>query len=228
MIRLLTETDVVHRLPTWFDVSVMAVNGLLGAAVARSRNMMVLGTLLAALLVGLGGGSVRDMMLGLEPIAISNWVYLPAVLAGGIIGALLFGRVLKRQWVFALVQGIVLGFLVTIGAQKALDYDAPMSSAILLGVVTGAVGGMLADLLTGHRDLLSQMFHWIALSLLAGAIVFVPISVWVGFWPAVIAAVAVAAIVRTVAQTRRWAARRWPGQSVAAPPSSGSVPDAGV
>lgn len=228
MIRLLTETDTVQRLPVWFDVTVMAVNGLLGAAVARSRNIMVLGTLLAAVLVGLGGGIVRDMMLGLEPAAVSNWVYLPAVLAGGFIGALLFGRVLKRQWVFALIQGIVLGFLVTIGAQKALDYDAPVTSAVLLGVVTGAVGGMLADLVTGHRALLSQMFHWIALSLLAGAIAFVPISVWIGFWPAVIVAVVVAAFVRTLAQTRQWSAKRWPGQSTAATPEPSGAPDGTV
>ncbi len=125
MMHVLAETSVAQTLPLWFDVTVMAVNGLLGAAVARSRNAPIFGTLFAAVLVGLGGGMVRDVLLGLEPVAISNWVYIPAVLVGGVLGALLFGRVLKKQSHFALIQGIVLGFLVTIGAQKALDYDTP-------------------------------------------------------------------------------------------------------
>ena len=115
MIHMATEIPPVQTLPLWFDITVMAVNGLLGAAVARSRNAPIFGTLFAALLVGLGGGIVRDLLLGLEPAAISNGAYIPAVLLGGIVGALLFGRVLKKPTHFALIQGIVLGFLVTIG-----------------------------------------------------------------------------------------------------------------
>ena len=214
MIHVLAESAASNTLPGWFDVTVMAVNGMLGAAVARSRNALLLGTLLAAILVGLGGGIVRDLLLGLEPVAISSWVYLPAVIVGGLIGGLLFGHVLKRPKAFALVQGVVLGFLVTIGAQKALDDDAPITSAVLLGVITGAVGGMLADLVMGQRALLSRAFHWIALTLLAGAIVFVPMTIWVGFWPAVIAAVVVATTVRYVSQARNWLPIRWPGQVV--------------
>lgn len=220
MIRVLAEATTATTLPGWFDVTVMAVNGMLGAAVARSRNALLLGTLLAAILVGLGGGMVRDMLLGLEPVAISSWVYLPAVILGGLIGGLLFGRVLKRQRTFAIVQGLVLGFLVTIGAQKALDYDAPITSAVLLGVITGAVGGMLADLVMGQRAVLSRQFHWIVLTLLAGAIVFVPITVLVGFWPAVIASVVVATTVRYLSQTRDWPPIRWPGQAGNATPPS--------
>lgn len=214
MIHVLAETAAMTTLPGWFDVTVMAVNGMLGAAVARSRNALLLGTLLAAILVGLGGGIVRDMLLGLEPVAISSWVYLPAVILGGLIGGLLFGRVLRGHRAFALVQGLVLGFLVTIGAQKALDYDAPITSAVLLGVTTGAVGGMLADLVMGQRAVLSRTFHWIVLTLLAGAIVFVPITIWVGFWPAVIASVVVATAVRYFSQTRNWLPIHWPGQTI--------------
>jgi uncharacterized membrane protein YeiH len=217
MMHVLAETSVAQTLPLWFDVTVMAVNGLLGAAVARSRNAPIFGTLFAAVLVGLGGGMVRDVLLGLEPVAISNWVYIPAVLVGGVLGALLFGRVLKKQSHFALIQGIVLGFLVTIGAQKALDYDTPVISAMVLGIVTASFGGMLADVMTGYRATIARQAHWIASALVGGAIVFVLISIWIGFWPAVIVSVIVTSALRYASQVRNWPSPKWPGEPMSTP-----------
>ena len=217
MMHVLAETSVAQTLPLWFDVTVMAVNGLLGAAVARSRNAPIFGTLFAAVLVGLGGGMVRDVLLGLEPVAISNWVYIPAVLVGGVLGALLFGRVLKKQSHFALIQGIVLGFLVTIGAQKALDYDTPVISAMVLGIVTASFGGMLADVMTGYRATIARQAHWIASALVGGAIVFVLISIWIGFWPAVIVSVIVTSALRYASHVRNWPSPKWPGEPMSTP-----------
>lgn len=217
MMHIAAEASVTETLPLWFDVTVMALNGLLGAAVARSRNAPIFGTLFAAVLVGLGGGMVRDVLLGLEPAAISNWVYIPAVLLGGVIGALLFGRVLKKQAHFALIQGIVLGFLVTIGAQKALDYDTPLISAMALGVVTASFGGMLADVMTGYRATIARQAHWIASALVVGAIAFVLISVWIGFWPAVIVSVIVTSALRFISQVRNWPSPKWPGEPISTP-----------
>ena len=211
------DVSAAQTLPTWFDVSVMALNGLLGAAIARSRNTPIYGTLLAAVLVGLGGGMVRDVLLGQEPVAISQPAYIPAVLLGGIIGALVFGRVLRKQSHFALIQGIVFGFLVTIGAQKALDDDAPIVSAIALGVVTASFGGMLADVLAGYRATVARQAHWVASALVVGSTVFVLASIWLGFWPAVIAGVAVTGTLRFVSQVRNWPSPRWPGESTTTP-----------
>ena len=217
MIHMATEIPPVQTLPLWFDITVMAINGLLGAAVARSRNAPIFGTLFAALLVGLGGGIVRDLLLGLEPAAISNGAYIPAVLLGGIVGALLFGRVLKKPTHFALIQGIVLGFLVTIGAQKALDYDTPVISAMALGVITASFGGMLADVMTGYRATIARQAHWIASALVVGAIAFVAVSLWVGFWPAVVVSVAATTALRYVSQVKNWPSPKWPGESSITP-----------
>ena len=217
MIRIVAETAASQTLPLWFDVTVMALNGLLGAAVARSRNAPIFGTLFAAVLVGLGGGMVRDVLLGLEPAAISEWVYIPAVLLGGMIGALLFGRVLRKPAHFALIQGIVLGFLVTIGAQKALDYDTPLISAMALGVVTASFGGMLADVMTGYRATIARQAHWIASALVVGSVAFVLISIWIGFWPAVIISVIVTTALRYISQVRNWPSPKWPGEPISTP-----------
>src|SRR5690242_7328966 len=81
-----TTTPTLHELPAWVDVAAMVVSGLFGAHVARRRQIPLFGTLLAGVVAGLGGGMVRDVLLGLEPAAISTWYYIPAVLTAASIG----------------------------------------------------------------------------------------------------------------------------------------------
>lgn len=199
-------------LPLWFEVVVMALNGAFGAAVARSRDTPVFGTLMAGVLVALGGGMLRDMLLGEEPIAISDPVFIPACVASGILGALLFSRIVAMPKPLVLLQGLVLGTLVTIGAQKALVVGAPVVSAVVLGVVTATFGGLVADVMTGNRATVAEQAHWLASALTLGSIVFVIVSLSVGFWPAVVASVATSAAFRYLSAVRDWPSPMWPGQ----------------
>ena len=101
----------------------------------------------------------------------------------------------------------------TIGAQKALDYDTPVISAMALGVITASFGGMLADVMTGYRATIARQAHWIASALVVGAIVFVLVSLWVGFWPAVVVSVIATTALRYFSQARNWPSPKWPGES---------------
>lgn len=201
-------------LPVWFDVTAMTVNGVFGAAVARSRNAPIYGTLLAGILVGLGGGMARDVFLGLEPVAIASWFYIPAVILGSIVGALFFGRIVGMTRPFLLINGITLGFLVSIGAQRALAYDAPIISAMFLGVVTASFGGIAADAMTGHRAAIAKQSHWLASALTVGAILFVLASVYLNFWLAVAVCVIAVTVLRYVSTQRNWPSPYWPGESI--------------
>jgi uncharacterized membrane protein YeiH len=70
-------TDLMPVLPLWVDVTAMSTTALYGAATARSRNVPISGTLIAGILCGAAGGMVRDLLLGLEPVAITGPYYLP-------------------------------------------------------------------------------------------------------------------------------------------------------
>jgi uncharacterized membrane protein YeiH len=200
-------------LPFWFEVLVMALNAGFGAALARSRDTPVYGTLFAGLLVGLGGGILRDMMLGTEPVAISNPVFIPACIVSGLIGALLFSRIVAMPRPLLLLQGLVLGMLVTIGAQKALDLRAPVMSAIALGVITATFGGLIADVMTCNRAAIAKQAHWLASALVCGSVAFVIVSPTLGFYPAVVVSVAVSAVIRYVSVVRNWPSPSWPHRS---------------
>ena len=56
-------------LPLWIEIAAMATTGAYGAAVARSRNVPVSGTLFAGIMMGLGGGMARDVLLGEQAVA---------------------------------------------------------------------------------------------------------------------------------------------------------------
>lgn len=214
----------LETLPWWFQLAAMTINAVFGAAVARSRNVPVYGTIFAGILVGFGGGIFRDMMLGLEPVAISVWYYLPSAILGAIVGALLFGRVVSKETVWLVINGVVLGLLVTIGAQKALDYDAPMVSAIFLGVVTASFGGLFADMMTGHRATLAKQAHWVAMALVIGSSAFVlvsfslsnVVSATLGFWISTVVGISVCAFFRIVSEKRNWSSVHWRHESMEA------------
>lgn len=200
-------------LPTWFQLLAMTINSMFGAAVARSRNVPVYGTILAGLLVGFGGGAVRDVLLGLEPVAISVWYFLPVGLVGAVVGALIFSDIVSMDRVDVVIQGVVLGLLVTIGAQKALDHDAPVFSAMCLGVITASFGGMAADVMCGQRATVAKQAHWVASALVVGSTCFVVVSIAVGFWAATVVGVAVTAFLRVISQRRQWPSPYWPEES---------------
>lgn len=207
------------ELPFWFDVTVMTVNCGFGAAVARSRNVPVIGTIFIGLVVGLGGGMVRDVLLNTVPVAIANWQVIPLGVLAGIVAALLFSSILRNANVLALLQGLTLGFLVTIGAQRALDFDVPIVSAMFLGIITASAGAIMADTMTGYRAAVVKQAHWIITALLAGSVVFVVLSVYVNFWVAVAAGVLAVAALRFLSQWRNWPSPRWPGEAMQTPDS---------
>jgi uncharacterized membrane protein YeiH len=150
----------------------MVVGAVFGARLASKRRVPLFGVLLAGVVAGLGGGIVRDVLLGLEPAAITTWYYIPAVLLAAIVGGLAAPRMNLSRLPFVAAQGVSIGLLVGIGVQKAVEYRAPAPSAILLGVVTATFGGALGDVLAGERAAIMREGHWFLSTTVCGSVVF--------------------------------------------------------
>lgn len=208
--------DPLPTLPVWVQVTAMSLNCMFGAALARGRHVPVFGTLLAGVLVGLGGGIFRDMMLGLEPAAIAEWYYLPFGLLLAVVGALGYGFMGRHGTAFLLLNAVVLGTLVTIGGEKALSYDAPVLSAIFLGVITASFGGLLADNMAGQQATIAKQAHWVGSALVIGSSVFVLTSLVLPFAVAVVLGAGATAFLRFTSQYRDWPSPYWPGERPAA------------
>ena len=125
---------------------VFAVNGALtGLEAAR---LDIVGMVALGMVTAVGGGIVRDILIGaVPPAAFNYWPYL-AVAAGGALLAFFFSRALRRFTLpidFLDAAGLSL-FCVT-GATKSLQYGLGAVPAVILGAVTGVGGGTIRDVL---------------------------------------------------------------------------------
>lgn len=139
-----------------FGVGVFALSGALKAA---EKNMDIFGCVLIAAVTGIGGGTLRDVLLGTAPVF---WVtqneYLAVCAALALIVSVAVRRTrlgpLQRWLTWADALG--LATFCVIGARAALAAGAPMAVAVLMGVMTATFGGITRDLLCAEIPLILQ------------------------------------------------------------------------
>jgi uncharacterized membrane protein YeiH len=166
------------HIPLWIDLAAVAVGGMQGGAFAtlakdERNDFDLLGVVVFAIVVGLGGGIVRDVLLGQVPAALQDDRYLGIALVAGLIG-MLVGESLGRvgRPVEALDAAVV-GLFVVVGVLKTKDAGLPSGATILLGTVTGVGGAVLRDLLAQQPVHLVQRSTPYALVAILGATTFV-------------------------------------------------------
>ena len=206
-------TEIMPELPLWLDVTAMSTTAIFGAATARSRNVPISGTLIAGILTGAAGGMVRDLLLGLQPVAISGPYYLPWIVFAAVLGAFLFYGFVSKRLPYLILHGIAIGLLIVIGCQKALAHQAPYVSVILCGVFTATAGGMALDALTQHRSAVFSQAHWFATALIIGCVTFLILTININFYIAAFVATALVATLFVVSVIRDWPSPKWPNES---------------
>lgn len=123
-----------------------ALNGALTAV--RAAHVDVVGVITLGMVTAVGGGIIRDVLLGaVPPATFVDWRYLAVAAAGGLI-AFLFSRDLDRfTSPIDVLDAAGLGLFAVTGAGKALELGVGPVQAIILGAVTAVGGGTLRDVL---------------------------------------------------------------------------------
>jgi uncharacterized membrane protein YeiH len=138
----------IHLVTTVLDLLGVGVNAILGGAIARSREMDLVGFLALGLISGLGGGILRDVMLQHgPPAALTNPAYIPLALGGALLAFLV--RIDHKWWDRGYIALDAAGMTVwaIAGAQKALAAGLGGMQAILLGMITAVGGGVIRDVI---------------------------------------------------------------------------------
>ena len=123
-----------------------ALNGALTAL--RVARLDIVGVVTLGMITAIGGGIIRDVVLGsLPPATFRDWRYLAVAATGGLI-AFAFGRHLERLTMpITLLDAAGLSLFAVTGANKALLLGLGPAQAVILGAVTGVGGGTLRDVL---------------------------------------------------------------------------------
>ncbi len=152
----------------WFDVAGLAVFAASGALAAAKRGQTAVTLAFFALVTGVGGGTVRDLLID-APVF---WVHDPRAATVCLAMAAVIWVTPERWWrdsALAWFDAIGLAAYAVYGAAKAIGYGVPPLPAALMGVVTACVGGIIRDVLAGEPSILMRPELYVTAAALASA-----------------------------------------------------------
>ncbi|WP_298723071.1 trimeric intracellular cation channel family protein [uncultured Ferrovibrio sp.] len=157
----------------WFGIVVFATTG---ALVASRKQMDIVGFVLLGTATGIGGGTIRDILLGILPVF---WVVKPAYLITCVCvsaAAFLLAHIPQSRYRLLLwFDAIGMALFAVAGAERALMAGAAPVVAMAMGVVTATFGGIVRDVLGGESPVILRREIY-ATAALAGAALFVSMS----------------------------------------------------
>jgi uncharacterized membrane protein YeiH len=163
------------NMPAWIDYFAVAICAITAVLAAEGKRIDLFGVMVLALVTAVGGGTVRDLCLGVRPVF---WIDQPQVVWTALIAASVTFVIVRFTHLPARLLDVADAFGLALfgiaGTEKALAFGTPGIVAVLLGIVTGVAGGIL-------RDVLRREIPWVfqaevdlyATAVFAGAVVFV-------------------------------------------------------
>jgi uncharacterized membrane protein YeiH len=196
---------------TAIDLIAASTNALNGALLARRpdhyKNFTIVGILGMALIGGLGGGIIRDILIGKTPSALLDPAYITLCFIFGIVGYLLAYKEgeLFREGVFQFMTAFSLPWYAIIGAKAGVDAKVPILGCLVLAVVGPTAGRWLIDVSCGVTPKQFIRSEWfVSIALLTGLIWILLTSAGLSTWPATILSFLVGFVVRLLALYRGW------------------------
>ena len=153
----------------WADLFGIAVFAASGALAAAQRQQTIVTFAFFALITGVGGGTVRDLLIG-APVF---WVTDGRVAAVCLATAFLIWLTPQRWWsgrALDWFDAVGLAAYAVFGAAKALAYGVPPVVAVLMGVITACVGGIIRDVLAGEPSILLRPELYVTAAALAAGL----------------------------------------------------------
>ncbi len=136
------------------DLVGIFVFAITGALVAVRKELDVFAVLVLALITGLGGGFLRDVLIGATPpAALADWRYLLVPAVAGLVTFFFHPSLNRKERVINVLDAAGLSLFCVTGALKAVEFGLGPVPAALMGMLTGIGGGVLRDILTGRVPL---------------------------------------------------------------------------
>jgi uncharacterized membrane protein YeiH len=188
---------------TWLDYAAVAVFGATGALAAARRNHDIVTFGFFAAVTGVGGGTLRDLLIGAPVFWVSQPGYV-LVCLGAALAVWRFGMNRSRELALLWLDAFGLAAYAVVGAVKALSLGAAPLAAVVMGVLTATFGGIVRDVLAGEPSVLLRREVYVSAAVM-GAGVFVGLeAAGVAQVPAGLAGFAVALAIRSCAIVWRW------------------------
>lgn len=203
---------MIETLTFVFELIGTVAFAISGAITGLKKKMDIFGVVILAVVTAVGGGAIRDIVLGnTPPMTFRNPVYALVAVATGILTFIpvvrkLAGKTPKAFDIFLLVTDSVgLGIFTVMGIRTAinLNHGENLFLLVFVGVVTGVGGGLLRDMMAGNTPYIFVK-HIYASASLAGAVLCVLLWKPLGATAAMSVSAAIIIIIRFLAARFKW------------------------
>jgi uncharacterized membrane protein YeiH len=196
--------QLAPALIAWLDLFGIAVFAASGALAAAQRGQTLVTFSFFALITGVGGGTVRDLLIGAPVFWVQDWRFAATCLVTAILVWVTpqnFWKPRALDWFDAVGIAIYAVF----GTWKSLTLGVPLLPAMMMGVITACVGGIIRDVLAGEPSILLKPEIYVTAAALASGLF--GLLLWFGLpvLPAAIISAAAGFALRAMAILKGWA-----------------------
>jgi uncharacterized membrane protein YeiH len=151
------EAETLTQILLVLDLIGVAVFAISGALDAARRQMDPIGLIVIGTATGIGGGTLRDLVLGVRPVFwVQDQIFLITCVVASV-SVFWWAKALRSRFTVLLwLDAVGMAMFAVAGTQKAVSLGAPAFVAALMGVMTASFGGLIRDVLCGEKPLI---FH---------------------------------------------------------------------
>lgn len=197
-------TEPLFTIPLWADLLGVGLGGIQGAMFAAGfqgqRRLDWLGVAIIGIMIGMGGGLIRDLLIGQPPATLQSDWYLVTAAGAALLGMLLAGVFNRLNTLIVGLDAVVIGMFGAFGVSKAIAFGIPPVPAVFIGVCAAVGGGALRDMLMGLPVAIMHVGSLYAVAAGAGCTLIVIMHAFgLSIAVAAIAGIALTAVIRVLA-----------------------------
>jgi uncharacterized membrane protein YeiH len=153
----------------FIDIVGTMVFAISGALAGRDKKLDFFGIAAVGFITAIGGGTMRDVLLGSTPVGWMNDLIYLIMIGSGVLISLLFGKtVLKLRRTFFMFDTVGIAVFTVLGLQKALNLGVHPVIAIMMGMVSAVFGGVIRDIVCNEIPLIFRKEIYALVCLVGG------------------------------------------------------------
>lgn len=181
-----------------------------GAFAAMEKKLDPFGVLIISFVTAIGGGTIRDVLIGEFPVAwLSNSTTIWVIFISAVITLFFATHLKKLDKMLFLFDAMGLGLFTIVGIQKGIGHQFSTGICIMLGTVTGCFGGVIRDVLLNNVPLIFRKEIYAMASIIGGILFFIMLKLDVSERLTSSAVILVIFFIRVLAVQLNWSLPRF-------------------